>query len=611
MCVYLCVNGQNPFQECGTLPLDSAAIVNQPWYGNNAFLKEYRDKKEKIKKDKKKKGTSTTDSSSRTESVCVPNDYLVPIRMIVWQNSQHNENMTSAIAESYVAEANIRFQQAGSSIQFYLARSPLFRTNTAYSDGLTGGEQLDMFTSEYNSKQITVHLIGGDEGGGVAVKLLKSCWVRTDGWNATRSTREFIGGILAHELGHVLGLQHTHDAARLSTSEDNGSIFNGCYQESVSRVKRNYWYNGCAATDNQLKCEINGDQLCDTPADPNMNKLNYDPEPTSPTGCTYTLPSSGDYRTDNWGALWQPHARNIMAYNNQKCRNFFSPGQITIMHYTLDTDWSGVTPQLTVANSPVCYNQTTTVAMPQYYGDYESIYGASYQWDNGSGLYVSSGQGTTTATVKGNSSTFSGYTDVHVHVTSPTGDFCLTTPVWVGVPPKPTYITGFTSPCIGNLEYYDCSPSTTATSYQWSLDPLGSGWSIQSQIGTSASVRIGESQSYIRVKASNSCGVSGLKYILVTGDDCSGGGGIQLVFSPNPTNSESIGIQVIEPNTSASTIGKETTYNLNIFDENGVNVYKENSTNRNFRINKSLKTGVYIVNVNNGQSVVTERLVIE
>ncbi|MEM6816678.1 MAG: PKD domain-containing protein, partial [Bacteroidota bacterium] len=95
-------------------------------------------------------------------------------------------------------------------------------------------------------------------------------------------------GTFAHELGHYFTLFHTH-----------GKTNNGTTDELVERVD----------------CEILGDDICDTPADPNLTGL-------VSSDCFYT----GNLRDGN-GALFQPNPRNIMSYAPNSCRNFFSPGQ--------------------------------------------------------------------------------------------------------------------------------------------------------------------------------------------------------------------------------------------------------------------------------------------
>lgn len=108
---------------------------------------------------------------------------------------------------------------------------------------------------------------------------------------------EYSGGlVLAHEVGHLLGLPHTHDAIFEPELVDGSN------------------------------CTIGGDQICDTPADPNLSlpgMMNY-------ASCTYI--GTG---TDANGDAYMPQATNIMSYSF--CVNdTFTPGQAQVMQYVLD-----------------------------------------------------------------------------------------------------------------------------------------------------------------------------------------------------------------------------------------------------------------------------------
>ncbi|MFZ1687146.1 MAG: M43 family zinc metalloprotease, partial [Flavobacteriales bacterium] len=102
--------------------------------------------------------------------------------------------------------------------------------------------------------------------------------------------------VLAHEVGHLLGLPHTHDALFEPELVDGSN------------------------------CTIGGDQICDTPADPNLSL----PGMMDYATCTYigTL-------TDANGDAYTPQTTNIMCYS--PCdNNLFTPGQAQVMQYVLD-----------------------------------------------------------------------------------------------------------------------------------------------------------------------------------------------------------------------------------------------------------------------------------
>ncbi len=101
------------------------------------------------------------------------------------------------------------------------------------------------------------------------------------------------GNTLSHEMGHFFFLYHTH-----------GKKNRGGTDELVSR--------------NQCTCS--GDEICDTPADPNLDsRINGN--------CEYT---GGD--ADPNGIVYQPDTRNIMSYSGS-CRFNFTLGQYRRMRY--------------------------------------------------------------------------------------------------------------------------------------------------------------------------------------------------------------------------------------------------------------------------------------
>ncbi len=113
---------------------------------------------------------------------------------------------------------------------------------------------------------------------------------------------------LAHEAGHFLGLEHPHK------DWDKGKR----KQECVSRTRT---FPG----KNIRICEVNGDGLSDTPAEPDL--YNYTDD-----SCHYT----GHLR-DAWGDLYKPNTDNIMSYTkNRRCRNKFTTMQKAVMLYTAE-----------------------------------------------------------------------------------------------------------------------------------------------------------------------------------------------------------------------------------------------------------------------------------
>jgi hypothetical protein len=89
---------------------------------------------------------------------------------------------------------------------------------------------------------------------------------------------------MSHEMGHCLGLVHT--------------------------------FNDPPQYVNDPLCDVNGDYVCDTPADPAMNHA------VDPNTCQYQL-----VKYDPLGVLYDPDEKNIMGYTHIDCMEYFSAGQ--------------------------------------------------------------------------------------------------------------------------------------------------------------------------------------------------------------------------------------------------------------------------------------------
>ncbi|WMX17260.1 MULTISPECIES: M43 family zinc metalloprotease [unclassified Aureispira] len=102
------------------------------------------------------------------------------------------------------------------------------------------------------------------------------------------------GSTLIHEFGHYFSVRHTHNAGN--------ELVNGS------------------------NCSTAGDQICDTPADPNLSgKVNG--------SCVYTGTD-----VDANGDSYTPQTTNYMSYSRKSCRTVFTPGQIARLRYSAIND---------------------------------------------------------------------------------------------------------------------------------------------------------------------------------------------------------------------------------------------------------------------------------
>ncbi len=107
------------------------------------------------------------------------------------------------------------------------------------------------------------------------------------------------GSTVIHEVGHYLSLYHTHGKTNTGTTDE---LVDGS------------------------NCTTAGDDVCDTPADPNLSgKVNG--------SCQYTGTA-----TDANGDSYNPDPSNIMSYSLKACRNTLSSGQYSRVAYSAVND---------------------------------------------------------------------------------------------------------------------------------------------------------------------------------------------------------------------------------------------------------------------------------
>ena len=156
------------------------------------------------------------------------------------------------------------------------------------------------------------------------------------------------GSTIVHEIGHYLSLYHTH-----------GPTNNGTTTELV----------------NGSNCSSAGDELCDTPADPNLAGL--------VTTCQYTGTA-----VDANGQSYVPDPTNIMSYSQKVCRTFLSAGQYNRANYSAINDRGYLScPILAPPLASFSILNLSSCSGDISFND-ESLYNPNYwNWNFGDGTY--------------------------------------------------------------------------------------------------------------------------------------------------------------------------------------------------------------------------------
>lgn len=314
--------------KCGGTPFDSISALNQPHYGNNQFLIDLVDSIE-----------NTGGTYYRTSTVA--EIFEIPVR--AWKYRKNDPSFISLpddVVEAYINHANNFFIQNGLNFFLYLKCQPTEVTSDFWTTGVVESNLDTFFDQNWETGVLNIHFVRNADAnwGRFPFKTNKP-------YCALIITSQFFeaerGNVLSHEVGHSFGLYHTHENAR--RGGDNGTATD-CFQEYVSRTMYN---NGCFSTNGKKKCEVNGDLLCDTDADPNIDRRAILP------GCAYNRTGLGnDYLFDNSSQPWLTSGydnalRNVMSYSLRTCRTELKRSQRGVMYnYMLryTTPWQYIPP---------------------------------------------------------------------------------------------------------------------------------------------------------------------------------------------------------------------------------------------------------------------------
>ena len=207
--------------------------------------------------------------------------------------SGNDKGASPTIAPSIINDLNGAF--ANARIQFVLLGSDFINSNNSLNP--LYGKEKELFKMNAHTNAIDIYVVPEDSWTrvGIADSIPSTALiVRNDHRNTSA---------LPHEMGHCLGLYHTH---------------HGTWDEKDSNDKRQ-----CQEFVDGSNSTTCGDYISDTPADPCIWSTNT---------CAYT-----GIIKDGHKQKYSPDASNYMSYAYPPCRTKFTNGQIERMRKSIDT----------------------------------------------------------------------------------------------------------------------------------------------------------------------------------------------------------------------------------------------------------------------------------
>lgn len=442
--------------------------------------------------------------------------------------------------------------------------------NSSFYNGITDNSFPLITSNNTNNNAIDIYLLSPNDSYSRANGIPGTALAEGGVYQGT--------SVLSHELGHCLGLFHTHSGS-------------GCNDNA-----------NCAENTNESNCSTCGDLICDTPADPCLSG-NVD------NNCKYI-----------GNANYHPDVHNIMSYAPPTCLNRLTVGQTLRIHNTIINNCifysrgyvymsgsnlvcsSGT--QFTINNLPSGYTVSWTYSsnLTSYYGGTNFI--ALKANSNGSGWVKATLIGTCGSIV------------------------LLQYNVWVGTPLTISSLdgeeVGYPNACTNETLHLtiDDNNVSSLTNYIWALGGATMTYHNSNYSYVIAKVSSVPTMYDFQIKASNSCGTLPVKHFTGQVQSC---GGAQLALSPNPT-SNNVQVSIIyNPTTvlssdTTSTISSQTTtgnsnvitYTINIYNNFGTLFYSTKKMGDTFTIPvSSFKDGTYIVEANDGKQSYSQQLIIK
>lgn len=215
---------------------------------------------------------------------------VIPYQIHFFKATNGSANLT--LAEIYAEIDSVNYFYANAGLVFVECISPQIINDDYYYEFDYNLHDADVLNQFYTSNVVNMYFantVTSADGSGLCGY---SRYPPSEDYVVMAANCATNGSTLAHELGHLFGLPHTHG---------------GTANELVDGSN----------------CATEGDYICDTPADPTLSNSIVS------TNCLYTGTA-----TDAIGMPYAPDPHNIMSYSRKNCRDYFSPMQFDNIHTT-------------------------------------------------------------------------------------------------------------------------------------------------------------------------------------------------------------------------------------------------------------------------------------
>lgn len=258
---------------CTTPDLDTTEFKQLPWYGNEQYLDNLLDSV----------GYPNPCANCQVEQVGVR--YRIPVVFWVYNNDAGSDNTPTDIQiRATLKRVNQDHRNSDRGFRFYIPCDGIRRINSdelvevSIAESTINDDLTRAGGGNFVKGAINIHVIRNDAN--FYNPLTDAIFVERD-----RITDIDLRITVTHEIGHALGLQHTHLFSSFQPGPGFGSIISKLWVEPIDRSRTKF---SLVRLRSVRICSINGDGLCDTPADPRLRGgENYNERTGGAPTCQY------------------------------------------------------------------------------------------------------------------------------------------------------------------------------------------------------------------------------------------------------------------------------------------------------------------------------------